>query len=471
MDREASGISKPTVSYTQVPPPDLKPATSPVDLTDDTMALHLEKVLQRMQTAGLDALAIYADREHGTNFGYLTGYEPRFEESVLVLHTDGKAVLTLGNESLRMAQYSRLAATTVHTPYFSLPNQPMENTRTLAELIGDAGIVPGLKVGLVGWKMFTSLLEDNGQLFDLPSFIVDAIKSVVGENGEVVNATGLFIHPHYGARVQMNANEIAHYEFGASQASDRIRRLLEQIEPGKTEMELAHELAVYGQPNNVQTICATGDRFTNAVVAPRNKEVKIGDKFSATLGYRGGLTSRSGYVVSDAKQLPSEVRDYLDAVAIPYYAAAATWYEQLEIGMTGGEMYEIIDSVLPKSKYHWHLNPGHLTAGEEWMSSPFTPDSNSPLQSGMLLQMDIIPAVPGYGGASAEDGVAIADENLRLELAKKYPEVWARMVERRLYMEQTLGIRLKPEVLPLSTMNGYLRPFLLNKKYALKIER
>ena len=48
--------------------------------------------LQRMAAAerataeaGLDALIVYADREHFANLCYLTGYDPRFEEALLLL--------------------------------------------------------------------------------------------------------------------------------------------------------------------------------------------------------------------------------------------------------------------------------------------------------------------------------------------------------------------------------------------------
>ena len=75
----------------------------------------------------------------------------------------------------------------------------------------------------------------------------------------MVNATGLFIHPKTGARIHNNANEIAHYEYGAALASCCMMRMLDQIEEGKTEIELASFLASGGQPVNVQTICATGD--------------------------------------------------------------------------------------------------------------------------------------------------------------------------------------------------------------------
>lgn len=460
-----------TITYSEVPAPTTEPAKVPVDLTDETMQLHKEKVLKRMKEDKIDVLFVYADREHGTNFGYLAGFEPRFEEAVLVLHSCGKAYMLLGNESVRMGQYSRIAVEVVHTPYFSLPNQPMGNTKTLAELIESAGVSEGMNAGIAGWKLFTSSLEDNEQIFDVPYFIVHAVKKVVGEAGRVWNATSLFIHPGKGVRVNMNANEIAHYEFGASVASSCVLQVLDKLKPGLTEMELASELAVYGQPNNVQTICATGDRFTNAVVAPRAKKVSIGDKFASTLGYRGGLTSRSAYVVSTKEELPIEVEDYLDVVARPYYAASVTWYENMAIGITGQEMYDLIESVLPKSKYGWKLNPGHLTAGEEWMSSPIYPGSDIAVSSGMLFQMDIIPSVSGYGGANAEDGVAIADEELRKELATTYPEVWERIQARRDYMIHTLGIQLKPEILPLSNINGYMRPYLLNKTYAFKVER
>lgn len=455
------------VQYKEIPKPTVEAAPYPIDLSDSTMQQHKEKILDRMKEKNIDVMVIYADREHGTNFGFLTGFEPRFEEAVIVLHSDGKAKILLGNESLRMQQYSRLEVEAIHVPHFSLPNQPMETEKTLESLFKDAGISSGLNIGIVGWKLFTSALEDNKYLFDIPYFILEAIKKAAGSEESIINATPLFIDPKEGARIQMNAEEIAHYEFGASLASSRILHVLDEVEEGKTEMELASHLSGFGQPNNVQTICATGDRFTNAVVAPRYKQVEIGDKFSTTLGFRGGLTNRSAYVVSSKDQLPEGVEDYLEAMAKPYFAALSAWYEHLSIGKKGKDIYNLINQVIPKKEYGWKLNPGHLTAGEEWLSSPIFPDSDIEIKSGMLFQCDIIINKNGYGGVNAEDGVAIADEQLRKELENKFPEVWKRIEQRRSYMINTLGINLPPEVLPLSVINGYYRPYLLNKTHAL----
>ena len=112
------------ILYDKVEKPRIS-GTRPVNLTRETMEEHYRNVLAGMKEQNLDVLMIYADREHGANFAYLTGFEPRFEEAVLVLHADGRVYFLLGNENLKMSQYSFIQGTVLHTPYFSLPYQPM----------------------------------------------------------------------------------------------------------------------------------------------------------------------------------------------------------------------------------------------------------------------------------------------------------------------------------------------------------
>ncbi|MNR32653.1 hypothetical protein D3C85_1502580 [compost metagenome] len=106
-------------------------------------------------------------------------------------------------------------------------------------------------------------------------------------------------------------------------------------------------------------------------------------------------------------------------------------------------------------------------ADEEWLCSPFGPKSDALLRSGMMLQIDIIPSRAGYAGASIEDTVALADEPLRQKLASEYPALWERVVARRKYIGEHIGIRLPEEVLPMSNTVGYLRPWLLDQGRAL----
>lgn len=452
----------------KIPSP-LRDHAAPVMLSDETMRERLEKVLGRMKKQGIDQLIVYDDVEHCGNFMYLTGFFTRFEEALLVLNADGSAVLILGNENLNKCAKSRLKAEAVHVSLFSLPNQPHRADCSLRELLVQAGVQPGTRIGLAGWKLFTSPKENNASAFDLPAYIVDALRDIAGENGELVSAADVFIGPD-GARLINNANEIAHYEYGAALASDCMLDAMDLLGEGVSELELGSALVREGQHTSVVTIAASGPRFVKANMFPTANRVKKGDPISLTVGYAGGLSSRTGYAVENAQQLPEGAQDYLDAVAIPYFRAYAAWLENIRIGMRGGELYRLIDEVLPRSEYHWGLCPGHLVAEEEWLCSPLYEGSDEQLRSGMILQIDIIPSVPGYAGVGAESTVVLADEKLRAALKQDHPEMYGRMRSRRAYIKEALGIDLPEEVLPMCSTVGYLRPFLLDHASALCCE-
>ncbi|WP_156294041.1 M24 family metallopeptidase [Serratia oryzae] len=457
------------VDLVAVTPPATFPQVAPVTLTKETMAERLGKVLAGMRAEHFDALLIYADKEHGSNFEYLTGFVPRFEEGLLLLAANGSATVILGNENLKMARHSRLPVQLLHCPYFSLPNQPMDHEKPLHELFSAAGLGSKQKVGLVGWKMFTGTLGNQQTLFDLPYFIVESIKQSLAPRAELVNATHLFIGGAYGARTTNNANEIAHYEYGANLSSSCMMDAMDSVAVGRKEADLGQRLTAQGQYNTVVTIAATGQRFENANFYPTHKVIQRGDPLSLTTAYKGGLSSRTGFVVADESELPANQSDYLARVAKPYYHAVAVWLESIRIGMKGGELYALIEQVLPKKEYGWHLNPGHLVADEEWMSSPIYPLSEEKISSGMMLQIDIIPSIAGYTGVSAEECVAVASAELQANIRQEYPQLWARIAKRREYIQQVLNIRLSDDVIPLSNTVAYLRPFFLAKDKALAI--
>ena len=454
------------IIYTEVPAPEPDCTGVPVLLTDETMAERYQKVLDRMAGDHIDTLVIYGDLEHGSNFEYLTGFLPRFEEALLVVHRDGRNFMVMGNENLNKVPFARLKAVPVHAPYFSLPNQPMACEKTMLELLKDAGIRENTRIGIVGWKNFTSRHEDNSQLFDVPSYVVDGIRTLAGASGQVFNATWVFIGEK-GVRCRNNVNEVEHYEFGASLASDCMLKAMDHLDVGVRELETGEILNAYGQKNSVVTIAAAGKRFVKANLYPTDHRVQPGEPVSLTVGYKGGLSSRAGYAVKDASQLPQKVQDYVDVVVKPYYHAYVTWLEQVRCGMKGGELYRLMDQVLPKAVYHWSLCPGHLTADEEWMSSPVYEGSEEVLESGMLFQIDLIPSVSGYGGTSAESTVALADPALRDEIRRQAPALWQRITARRQYLESRLHIRLHPDILPMCSTVAYLRPLLLNKGLAM----
>lgn len=443
-----------------VPDPVFDSELAPVPLEDTTMEERKRKILKRMKECGLDCVIIYEDLEHGGNFEYLTGFLTRFEEALLILHKDGRVFLVLGNENLKMAAYSRIPAKALHFPYFSLPNQPSAHNKTLKALLGEAGIKHGMRAGLCGWKYC-----EHKDSFEIPYNIVCAVHEIVGDTVE--NCTGMWIDPENGVRTVNNANEIAHYEFGSALAGKCVNDVVHFIQPGCSEMEAGQYLDAFGQKHNVISICAAGKRFEKANLYPSDKKIQQGDRLSVTAGFCGGLASRAGYAVENEAQLNANVSDYLERVAAPYYGAIAAWLENIHIGMSGGELYRLIDEVLPRKLYHWYLNPGHLCAEEEWLCSPIYENSQILLKSGMIIQIDIIPSVDGYAGAGAENGIALADAALRKDIRKLYPRLWERLERRREYVSNVLHLSCHPEVLFLSDTVGLYRPFFLDKHRAM----
>ena len=444
--------------------------TKPIELTDETIKYRKEKVLGAMKNAQIDKLVIYGDVEHGSNFEYLVGYFTRFEEALLVLNQNGEATLLLGNENLNKASKSRIKANSIHVSLLSLPNQPNRKDKTLQECLIEAGINKDDKVGIVGWKMFTTKIENKEDLYDVPYYIVKAIKNIVNDDSKIVSASKLFIGEN-GVRETNNANEIAHYEYGASLASNCVFDAMELIDEGISELELGDKLVRYGQHTSIVTIASSGPRFVRGNMFPLDRKVKLGDPVSLTVGYRGGSSSRAGYAVRTTDDLSGTCKKYLEELVFPYFKAYACWLENVKIGKKGREIFELIDKVLPRKIYRWSLCPGHLTAEEEWMSSPIYEGSTESLRSGMMFQIDLIPSKEGMAGTSCESTVVLADEKLKKEIEKEYPEMWKRMQNRILYIKNELGINISDDILPMCDTVAYLRPYLLNKECACVIER
>src|SRR5690625_3700084 len=135
-----------TVKNTLVPSPDH--SGEPILLNEDTIKLRKQKVLEIMKELKISSLVIYADKEHGSNFEYLTGFIPRFEESLQILNKDGSSTLVLGNENYNKVKFARVESEGIHCPLFSLPNQPMGGFRPLEHYLRQIMIVTSGKVGI-----------------------------------------------------------------------------------------------------------------------------------------------------------------------------------------------------------------------------------------------------------------------------------------------------------------------------------
>ncbi len=432
-----------------------------------TYQARVAEALRRAMAAGFDALAVYGDREHAANVAYLTGYDPRFEETLLVIVPGRRPTLFLGNEGWSYAELAAGDFDRVLCQTFSLPGQPRDRQLPLPVLLAGAGLAAGMRIGAVGWKIFEP--SDPGATddwLDLPEFVSRALRAI----GPVRNATAIFQNPEDGLRAINEVDQLAAFEFAATYSSQALRNVMLGLRPGMSELEAARLMAVPGLPLACHTMLSAGPRASRGLPSPSARIIERGDPFTMACGIQGALNARAGFAVADAGELPAGIADYVEKLAAPYFAAVCEWYGAVGIGTSGGALYEIIHRHLGDPFFGVGLNPGHLIHIDEWMHSPIFPGSTIALRSGMAIQVDVIPATHSpWFTTNIEDGIALADAGLRAEFAAKYPEAWGRIGARRAFMADVLGIALKPEVLPFSNIPAYLPPFLLAPKRVLAL--
>ena len=434
---------------------------------------RIETLLARGGAAGFDGLVIYGDREHAANIAYLTGYDPRFEEALLILMPGKVPQLLVGNEGWGYAEmiggpYERVLYQT-----FSLPGQPRDRSSSLMHILSDSGLGHGQSIGAIGWKPFGR--GDHGfdeTALDLPSFVADKLRGVVGERGRIVNAADLMMNPADGLRAINEADQLAAFEFAATFTSQGVRNVLANIEPGMSELAAARLLGMNGLPHSAHPMLSAGKRAFFGLPSPSLDVIQRGDPVTVAYGVHGALNARAGFLVEDASELPTEIGDYVDKLVAPYFSAAVDWYETIGIGVAGGALWQAVHERIGDPFFGVSLNPGHLIHIDEWMHSPVFSGSEIALRSGMAMQVDIIPATgTPYFTSNIEDGIALADEALREEIAARYPEAWRRIEARRAFMVDVLGIRLKPEILPFSNIPAFLPPYWLSRNTAMAVAR
>ena len=157
---------------------------------------RIARLRERAERRGYDRLVLYADREHSAGISYLTGFDPRFEEALLIVGPAGEPAILTGNECYGMAGAAPLPMRRELFQDLSLPSQPRNRSRALADILGDEGIRRGSRVGVLGWKTYA-----RPDMIDAPAFLVDELRRVTGPTGSVENASDLLIDAADGLRV------------------------------------------------------------------------------------------------------------------------------------------------------------------------------------------------------------------------------------------------------------------------------
>jgi hypothetical protein len=423
---------------------------------------------ERRLAAVLDAVdadwvVVYGDREHHASLVWLTNLDPRFEEALLVLGR-GRRTLLLGKEDVGYAPIVPVPVDVVCVPTLSLMGIDRSGFPTVEQAFRDAGIGEGDRVGVIGWKaLLREEWSGDYEAIFAPAFFVDTLRAITGSPRLVRDATAVLTSPRDGLRTFCSADQIAVFEWGAARCASWVATIIESVRPGMSEHEAFSVVPWGGEPLSYHSVLASGPDVVMGLRSPTSRRIEVGEAVFAAIGLWGGNTARGGILVESEAELTPASEGYLERFAKPYWRSIATWYESLAVGVSGGDVFATITDLLAGEAFSASLNPGHLIHYEEWLDSPIRAGSDDPVASGMVLQADIIPTGIRAGWtADCEDTIAIADETLRSEIATRHPQLWARIESRQAFMRDRLGIRIRDEVLPLSTTCGYFAPFWLS---------
>jgi hypothetical protein len=422
---------------------------------------RIVNTLAQMRERQLDFLLVFADREHTANLTYLTNLDPRFEQALLLLDKNGKRKMLLGNECMGYTGICPIPMAYELFQEFSLMGQDRAKSRPLETILSDFGVQKNSRISCSYYKY----QPGNKSHLEIPSYLADLLRELAGSKELVTNASDIFMDVEKGLRHRNSLEQLVRFEWASTRTSESLKNLLLQLKPGIREYELAKNYVSDGLPYSCHPMVSTGQKSSMGLSSPSANKVQLKDPFTSALGVWGALTARAGMVAERADQLDPNVAEYYEAFWKGYFKTVVTWYEQVGIGVSAGEITEAVDTARDKLIFDFAVNTGHTLHLDEWVNSPFYKGSTTKLFSGMALQMDIIPVSKSESVCcNMEDGIVLADEKLRHDWAKNYPASWARIQKRRDFMINQIGISLKPEVLPLSNMPAYYNPYLLNFK-------
>lgn len=424
---------------------------------------RLEQLWEMPQAADYDQIVIYGDREHFSNIHYFTGYDPRWEESLLILGRDKTPVLLVGNEGIG---YTRSLSAEVEIQMYqtlSLMGQPNdERSEKLIDIFKIHGIQETSRVGLIGWKAYdANHFKGLSLVSDVPYYIVKTLEQIVTK-GTIVNATDLLSDCEYGLKHHVSAKEIVRFEMNGTFVSRSIYQLLKQVKPGMSETEAAKLLKLDGQPLNMHPNINFGHNAEIGLMSPMpDSRLEYGMPIGVGYGLRGSLVHKKGLYVRSHEELPERSKDYVEDFLKPYFACVVRWYEMMKIGTSCGDIYEMVDTMLGMKKFGITLNPGHLEHTDEWTNSPFKKDSQVKIHSGMVFQCDYsVSFAEPKMAAHIEDGLVIADQALTEEIRKISPACYERIMARKTFIREQLNIELPEEVLPMSDLTLVCNPYM-----------
>ena len=227
----------------EIPLPDFGlPAVEPL-LPPTIFAERLRRLRSAMDARGYDHLVVWADREHSANLAYLSGFDPRFEEAVLVVGASGDPAVLVGNECAGMAARRSPADADGDVPGPE-PSRPATRRRRhrCARSCTTRGSGPA-----AGSASSAGRPTPPATTIEAPAFLVDELRAAVatGAGGERDRPPD---RPGRRAAGVNEVDQLAAFEWAACQTSRRGARVLTGLQPGHDRARLRPAPGVERRP-------------------------------------------------------------------------------------------------------------------------------------------------------------------------------------------------------------------------------
>ena len=268
---------------------------------------------QRWRRGGYDHLVVWGDREHSANIAYLTGFDPRFEEAVLIVGRRRPGDPRSATSATAWPRRRRCRCDRVRFQDLSLPGQPRDAIdaacpRSSATRASRAGG----RVGVVGWKTYA-----NRETIEAPAFLVDELRTMTGPSGLVENATDLLHRPSRRAPRRQRGRAAGGVRVG--RVPDVARRAQRAHRPpARDDRAGGGQLLEWnGSPLSCHLMLTAGPRARFGLLSPGDRPIERGDPFTIAFGIWGALNCRAGFVVEDPSELPDGIDDYVERLVAP----------------------------------------------------------------------------------------------------------------------------------------------------------
>jgi Xaa-Pro aminopeptidase len=371
-------------------------------IPDGEFRIRWERLQEAMADAGLDIVIAYADDHAVAGPGharYLVDFAPHFEPVCVLVPASGQPLLLSGPETETFAQLTARTRDVRVVREFTHPDEeyPFTTLVGLRDVIAEAadrnGAPPG-RVGLAGLEL-------------MPVKIHQALSQALGP-AELVDAENLVT----ALRAIKTPAEQAVICYAYQIAQAGVQAAFDAIQVGKTEryVAAAAEFAMRSMGSEgmgIDTIIASGPNTRPILARTQPRELRRDELILLTIAPR-----YEGYHAAIGRPLvigqpTDEVRHAMQVAVTAQKAAMDVMHPGTPGSQVEGAARRVVEAA-GLGEYFLYCGV-HSVGVIEFEPPIFGPGNHDPLQSDMILSIDVPLFHAPWGGLRYEDGYLITE--------------------------------------------------------------